>query len=66
MNSRRFMSHLSAPGCAISIEIYHDARIALRPWKDRKEKPMSAEARLKELGLVLPALAKPVANFLPY
>ena len=27
---------------------------------------MSAEARLKELGLVLPALAKPVANYLPY
>ena len=27
---------------------------------------MSAEARLKQLGLVLPALAKPVANYLPY
>jgi enamine deaminase RidA (YjgF/YER057c/UK114 family) len=27
---------------------------------------MSAEARLKELGIVLPALAKPVANYLPY
>jgi enamine deaminase RidA (YjgF/YER057c/UK114 family) len=27
---------------------------------------MSAEARLKELGLVLPALPKPVANYLPY
>ena len=27
---------------------------------------MSAEARLKELGLVLPALAKPVANYVPY
>jgi len=27
---------------------------------------MSAEARLKELGLVLPALTKPVANYLPY
>src|SRR5215468_5798795 len=27
---------------------------------------MSAEARLKELGLVLPVLAKPVANYLPY
>jgi enamine deaminase RidA (YjgF/YER057c/UK114 family) len=27
---------------------------------------MSAEARLKELGLVLPALVKPVANYLPY
>jgi hypothetical protein len=25
---------------------------------------MSAEARLKELGLVLPVLAKPVANYL--
>jgi enamine deaminase RidA (YjgF/YER057c/UK114 family) len=25
-----------------------------------------AEARLKELGLVLPVLAKPVANYLPY
>ncbi len=27
---------------------------------------MSAEARLRELGLVLPALAKPVANYVPY
>jgi enamine deaminase RidA (YjgF/YER057c/UK114 family) len=27
---------------------------------------MSAEARLKELDLVLPALAKPVANYVPY
>ena len=27
---------------------------------------MTAEARLKELGIVLPALAKPVANYLPY
>ena len=27
---------------------------------------MSAEARLKELGLVLPALVKPVANYVPY
>ena len=27
---------------------------------------MSAEARLKQLGLVLPALGKPVANYLPY
>ena len=27
---------------------------------------MSAEARLKEMGLVLPALPKPVANYLPY
>ena len=27
---------------------------------------MSAEARLKELGLVLPVQAKPVANYLPY
>jgi enamine deaminase RidA (YjgF/YER057c/UK114 family) len=27
---------------------------------------MSAEARLKELGMVLPALAKPVANYVPY
>jgi enamine deaminase RidA (YjgF/YER057c/UK114 family) len=27
---------------------------------------MSAESRLKELGLVLPELAKPVANYLPY
>ena len=26
---------------------------------------MSAEARLKELGVVLPALAKPVANYVP-
>jgi enamine deaminase RidA (YjgF/YER057c/UK114 family) len=27
---------------------------------------MGAEARLKELGLVLPELPKPVANYLPY
>jgi enamine deaminase RidA (YjgF/YER057c/UK114 family) len=27
---------------------------------------MSAEARLKELGIVLPSLPKPVANYLPY
>jgi len=27
---------------------------------------MSAEARLKELGLLLPELGKPVANYLPY
>lgn len=27
---------------------------------------MSAEARLKELGLVLPKLPKPVANYVPY
>jgi enamine deaminase RidA (YjgF/YER057c/UK114 family) len=27
---------------------------------------MGAEARLKELGLVLPVLAKPAANYLPY
>jgi enamine deaminase RidA (YjgF/YER057c/UK114 family) len=27
---------------------------------------MSAEARLKELGIVLPSLRKPVANYLPY
>ncbi len=27
---------------------------------------MGAEARLKELGLVLPELGKPVANYLPY
>ena len=27
---------------------------------------MSAEARLKELGLVLPELGRPVANYLPY
>jgi enamine deaminase RidA (YjgF/YER057c/UK114 family) len=27
---------------------------------------MSAEARLKELGIVLPGLPKPVANYLPY
>jgi enamine deaminase RidA (YjgF/YER057c/UK114 family) len=27
---------------------------------------MSAEARLKELGVVLPTLAKPVANYVPY
>jgi len=27
---------------------------------------MSAEARLKELGIVLPEVPKPVANYLPY
>lgn len=27
---------------------------------------MSAEARLKELGIVLPSLQKPAANYLPY
>jgi enamine deaminase RidA (YjgF/YER057c/UK114 family) len=27
---------------------------------------MSAETRLKELGIVLPSLPKPVANYLPY
>jgi enamine deaminase RidA (YjgF/YER057c/UK114 family) len=27
---------------------------------------MTAETRLKELGIVLPPLAKPVANYLPY
>jgi enamine deaminase RidA (YjgF/YER057c/UK114 family) len=27
---------------------------------------MSAEARLKELGIVLPPLPKPVANYVPY
>jgi len=27
---------------------------------------MSAEARLKELGIVLPSLATPVANYVPY
>ena len=27
---------------------------------------MSAEARLKELGIVLPSLGAPVANYLPY
>jgi enamine deaminase RidA (YjgF/YER057c/UK114 family) len=27
---------------------------------------MSAEARLKDLGLVLPAMVKPVANYVPY
>src|SRR5262245_59638576 len=32
----------------------------------RKENTMSAEARLKEMGLVLPVLQKPVANYLPY
>jgi enamine deaminase RidA (YjgF/YER057c/UK114 family) len=31
-----------------------------------RERLMSAEARLKELGLVLPTLQKPVANYLPY
>jgi len=27
---------------------------------------MGAKARLEELGIVLPALPKPVANYLPY
>jgi enamine deaminase RidA (YjgF/YER057c/UK114 family) len=31
-----------------------------------KEMAMSAEARLKELGIVLPKLPKPVANYIPY
>jgi enamine deaminase RidA (YjgF/YER057c/UK114 family) len=31
-----------------------------------KEDPMSAESRLKELGIVLPSLGTPVANYLPY
>ena len=31
-----------------------------------KEKLMGAEARLNELGITLPAVPKPVANYLPY
>jgi enamine deaminase RidA (YjgF/YER057c/UK114 family) len=31
-----------------------------------KEDPMSAESRLKELGIILPSLGTPVANYLPY
>jgi hypothetical protein len=31
-----------------------------------KEKLMGAEARLNELGITLPAVSKPVANYLPY
>jgi enamine deaminase RidA (YjgF/YER057c/UK114 family) len=31
-----------------------------------QEKPMSAEARLKELGIVLPSVPNPVANYVPY
>jgi enamine deaminase RidA (YjgF/YER057c/UK114 family) len=31
-----------------------------------KEEIMSGEARLKELGIALPPLPKPVANYLPY
>src|SRR5262245_31856499 len=31
-----------------------------------QEEIMAAEARLKELGIVLPELGKPVANYLPY
>jgi enamine deaminase RidA (YjgF/YER057c/UK114 family) len=31
-----------------------------------KEEIMGAEARLKELGIALPPLPKPVANYLPY
>jgi enamine deaminase RidA (YjgF/YER057c/UK114 family) len=34
--------------------------------RPNKEKPMSAEARLKELGIVLPNVPSPVANYLPY
>jgi enamine deaminase RidA (YjgF/YER057c/UK114 family) len=34
--------------------------------KSIKEESMSAEARLKELGIVLPSLGTPVANYLPY
>src|SRR3954453_11499089 len=40
-----------------------------RPRKDHpttQEKPMSAEARLKELGIVLPSVPSPVANYVPY
>src|SRR5271154_5731476 len=33
---------------------------------NRQERAMSAEARLKELGIVLPPVPKPVANYLPY
>jgi enamine deaminase RidA (YjgF/YER057c/UK114 family) len=36
--------------------------LLLRSWSPR----LSAEARLKELGLVLPPVPKPIANFLPY
>src|SRR5205823_10641834 len=41
------------------------AVVAQSPISSR-EPSMSAEARLKELGVVLPALAKPVANYVPY
>jgi enamine deaminase RidA (YjgF/YER057c/UK114 family) len=52
---------------AVSIEIYHVLERELcRVPNIEKEKPMTAEARLKELGLVLPVLPKPVANYLPY
>ena len=37
-----------------------------RGFQPIKENPMSAEARLKELGIVLPSLGTPVANYLPY
>jgi hypothetical protein len=32
----------------------------------RKEKTMGAEARVKELGIVLPPVKKPIANYVPY
>src|SRR5215467_16016527 len=53
---------------AMSDEVYHVLKRDLRRLaaECRKETPMSAEARLKELGLVLPVLPKPVANYLPY
>jgi hypothetical protein len=37
------------------------SEICLASLPNREEKPMSAEARLKELGLVLPVLPKPTA-----
>jgi enamine deaminase RidA (YjgF/YER057c/UK114 family) len=39
---------------------------AARPIKAGRNATMSAEARLNELGLTLPQLSPPVANYLPY
>jgi enamine deaminase RidA (YjgF/YER057c/UK114 family) len=36
---------------------------AINPYE---ETTMSAEARLKQLGIILPAVPSPVANYLPY
>src|SRR5215468_7975128 len=71
IQSRRSLLDISGPfSCAmpVAIEVYHLlTREQCRFTANyRTESPMSAEARLKEMGLVLPVLQKPVANYLPY